>query len=45
MVVEYQRLGMEFQRKPTKVLDGGAGIYVDGLTIQVDTKQVDGMEG
>ena len=30
---------LEFERKPTKVLDGGDGIYVDGITILVDVTE------
>ncbi|MEM7306794.1 MAG: pilus assembly protein PilM [Planctomycetota bacterium] len=31
----------KFERKQTKVLDGGGGIYVDGLTIEVDTTRIE----
>jgi hypothetical protein len=30
---------VEFERKPSKVLDGGGGIYIDGMTIHVDVSK------
>jgi len=35
---------LEFERKPTKVLEGGIGIQVDGITITVDLTKIEGAQ-
>ena len=39
--IEAERWCLEFERKPTKVLDDGKGISVDGMRIKVDASLVE----
>lgn len=36
---------IEFERKPTKVFDNGKGIYIEGLTVNVDLSKLPSSEG
>ncbi len=43
--LEAERWCQDFERKPTKPIEGGQGIYADGITIQVDVSKAPKEEG